>query len=203
MTEALAWVGADPDGRRNFGHAIWREGTLPVTWCVDCAHDALQAVAEHRDGRAPAGVGVNAPLWWSGGISSDREADRWIRRTYKLSGGAVQAANSLQGAALVQAAMFIDRFRASVIGTVRTTEVHPKALLRILTGGDWSAFARRYGIHDAVANEHERDALIGAIAALEGSSGRWGHDLGLIRLPEEQNPRSHWLAPVHYYWPDV
>jgi hypothetical protein len=103
------WIGADPGGRGCFGVAIWEEDAAPETCCVDCAEEAVQVVTSRMKGRRPAGVGVDAPLWWSAGASSDRQADRWLRRTYKLSGGAVQTANSLKGSCLVQAAMFIER----------------------------------------------------------------------------------------------
>jgi hypothetical protein len=48
--------------------------------------------------------------------SSDREADRWIRKTYRIASGTVQTANSLRGAALVQGAMFVQRLREKFPG---------------------------------------------------------------------------------------
>ena len=43
-------------------------------------------------------VGVDAPLWWSSGKNSDRAADQYLRQRFNISGGTVQAANSLSGA---------------------------------------------------------------------------------------------------------
>jgi predicted nuclease with RNAse H fold len=194
------WVGADPGGKGNFGIAILTEGDQPQTSSVDCADEAVAFVRKHLD-RTPAGVGVDAPLWWSSGISGDRHADRWLRRQYGLAGGEVQAANSLRGAALTQGAMFIQRMRETY-PAVPVTETHPKALLKALTQGDWKAFAGRFGLKTAISNDHERDALIAAVSAREGFQGRWPHDLSIRRLPAEQDPRSYWLAPVHYFWPE-
>jgi len=113
----------------------------------------------------------------------------------------VQAVNSLRGAALVQAVMFINRIRA-MFPEVPVTESHPKALLRALYAGGWDQFAARYRLPLNMVNDHERDALMGAIAAREGFTGRWPRDLSLVRHPSEQVPSEYWLAPVHYFWPE-
>ena len=114
----------------------------------------------------------------------------------------MQAANSLRGAALTQGAMFVQRVR-EIFPAVPVTESHPKALLKVLTKGDWKAFADRFALTIAISNDHERDALIAAISAREGFQGRWPHDLSIERQPAEQDPNSYWLAPVHYYWPET
>ena len=86
---------------------------------------------------------------------------------------------------------------------VGVTETHPKALLKALkiTLGE---FLSRFNV--AVGNgnrrEHERDALVSAVAAREGFEGRWAHDLGELRGPSEQDPSQFWLAPVRYFWPE-
>jgi hypothetical protein len=103
---AKIWIGADPSGMGNFGLAILKSDGPVHTCCVNCADEAIDVVKEQVKVR-PAGVGVDSPLWWSSGRSSDRKADQWLRDTYGLSGGQVQTANSLRGAALVQGAMFV------------------------------------------------------------------------------------------------
>lgn len=198
--ERALWVGADPGGKGNFGIAILTESDQPQTSSVDCADEAVAFVCRHLDGTL-CGVGVDAPLWWSSGRSGDRHADQWLRQRYGLAGGKVQAANSLRGAALTQGAMFIQRMRETY-PAVPVTESHPKALLKALTQGDWEVFASRFGLKSVTANDHERDALIAAISAREGFQERWPHDLSIKRLPTEQDPRSYWLAPVHYFWPE-
>lgn len=198
--EPAFWVGADPGGAGKFGVAILDEQGNARIRCVDCADSAVAFVVANLD-RAPAGVGVDAPLWWSSGLSGDRAADQWLRDTYPLGLGAVQAANSLRGAALTQAAMFVQRMR-EIYPSIPVTESHPKVLLSVLTDGNWEAFADRFGINSPIGTgDHMRDALIGAVAAREGFLGRWPVDLSTKRLASEQDPSSYWLAPVHYYWP--
>src|SRR5437016_9882581 len=104
------WIGADPGGGANFGIALLCQNGSAEAFCVDCADDAVELVSKKANS-IPAGVGIDSPLWWSSGRSGDRAADQWLRKKYGLSGGQVQTANSLRGAALVQGAMFAYRIR--------------------------------------------------------------------------------------------
>ena len=196
-----AWVGVDPGGKKNFGVAVLQSDGSAYTCRVDCADEAIEVIRE-RVKSPPAGVGVDAPLWWSSGHSSDRRADKWLRATYGLPGGRVQTANSLRGASLVQGAMFVQRVRELFPG-VSVTETHPKALLAALNVADGDAFRSRFSVRANAAGEpeHERDAVISAVAAREGFEGRWVNDLSVYRHPSEQDPSQFWLAPVHYFWP--
>ena len=201
MIGGASWVGADPGGAGNFGIAILSESGPTQALSVDCADDAIAFIRAHLD-QAPAGVGVDAPLWWSSGRSGDRRADQWLRRRYSLSGGEVQAANSLRGAALTQGAMFVQRVR-EIYPAVPVTECHPKALLKAIAGNSWNVFAGRFLVDASPSSEHARDAIVAAVAARESFEGRWTNDLAAIRLPGEQDPENYWLAPVHYYWPET
>lgn len=200
---APVWIGADPGGRNNFGLALLQPNGEARTWCVSCADDAAGIVAQEV-AMTPAGVGIDAPMWWSSGPSSDRRADQWLRKRYGLSGGRVQTSNSLRGAALVQGAMFLHLLREQFPG-LPATEVHPKALLTAFGDPSWAVFCDRYRLaaSDVVGKEHERDAVVGAVAAREGFEGRWRHDLSLDRSTSEQDPSCYWLAPVHYFWPET
>jgi predicted nuclease with RNAse H fold len=193
VAQSPVWVGADPGGRGAFGVAIVVEGGDVTTTCVSCADDAVDVVTIR-----PTGVGVDAPLRWSSGPSAEREADRWIRNTYGIRSGTVQTPNSLRGAALVQAAMFVHRLREK-FPKVPVTEAHPKAVAIAL--GGWNS-PKVLALRDfVIAGEHERDAYLAAMAAREGFSGRWTRDLSLNRSHSEQNPSAYWLAPIHYFWP--
>jgi hypothetical protein len=88
---------------------------------------------------------VDAPLWWSSGRSSDRQADQWLREKYGFSGGQVQTANSLRGAALVQGSMFVQRMREHFPG-VGVTETHPKAVWKALRMKSWDDFIKRFSL---------------------------------------------------------
>ena len=192
------WIGADPGGKGKFGVAVLSSDGMTQTWCVDCVDDAIETITQNVS-ITPDGVGIDAPLWWSSGLSGDRMADRWIRNNYRV-GSSVQTTNSLRGAAVVQGPFLIARIREH-FPAVRVTEVHPKALL-IAMGLSWIEFAARFSVHPQHNSEHERDAIISAVAAREGFDGRWTRDLSTERLPSEQEPSEYWLNPVHYFWPN-
>lgn len=96
--------------------------------------------------------------------------------------------------------MFVERLRRHFPGTP-VTEAHPKALIVALKCYDLGTFERRFAVKAAIRSEHERDAVIAAIAAREGFEQRWQLDLSRDRLEAEQDPQSYWLSPVHYFWP--
>lgn len=205
ITGRRIWVGADPGGTENFGIAVIRSDDSVVTARVDCADEAVAFVKRNCPSKNHiGGVGVDAPLWFSSGRSSDRSADNWLRTKYKkrFSGGQVQTANSLRGAALVQGAMFVWRMREKFPG-VPVTETHPKALLKAL-GLTGKRFGERFEVEIKTHQEHqhERDAVISAVAARQGFSGKWKKDLAADREPSEQDPSQFWLKPVHYFWPE-
>ena len=196
------WIGADPGGKGKFGLAILNQDGSAQTFCVDYADEAVDRVCKNVTS-TPAGVGIDAPLWWSSGRSSDRAADQWLREKYHLSGGKVQTANSLRGAALVQGAMFVHRIRQRFPG-VGVTETHPKAVWVALKTESWAAFSRHFSVtaHITRDQEHERDAIISAVAAREGFEKRWVNDLSTERQQSELDPATFWLAPIHYFWPE-
>jgi predicted nuclease with RNAse H fold len=150
----------------------------------------------------PAGIGVDAPLWWSSGKGGLRRTDEWIRDRYSLHHRNVQAVNSLWGSVLAQGMMFVARMR-EVFPGVAVTETHPKAILAALGDELWKAHftAILTSLTLDSKPDHERDAVISAVAAREGFEGRWKKDLVDDRYVSEQNPSAHWLAPIHYFWP--
>jgi predicted nuclease with RNAse H fold len=137
QTQQRVWVGADPGGANAFGIAIIVEDGEVTTPSVSRADEAVHMIMVR-----PLGVGVDAPLWWSSGPTAEREADRWLRKTYRIPSGTVQTPNSLRGAALVQAAMFVQRLREK-FPDVRVTETHPKALAFALGGWEGIVTALR------------------------------------------------------------
>jgi len=188
------WVGADPGGNKAFGLAFLSRSGEVTTDCVSSAFEAIDLITS-----PPLGVGVDAPLWWSSGKSSDRKADKWLRRTHGIASGTVQTANSLKGAALVQGAMFVSRLREKFPG-VPVTEAHPKAFAKAF-GGWESPTMKALGLVTS-SGEHERDAVMAAIAAREGFERRWTIDLSLDRDEREQDPKVYWLGPISYFWPE-
>jgi predicted nuclease with RNAse H fold len=194
----MIWFGADPGGKGCFGVAILSDDGAFAVQCVDCADDAVAWMS-----RRPNGIGIDCPLWWSSARSADRLADKWLRAK-GVPSGTVQAANSLQGAALIQGAMLAFRARQRY-GDVPITEAHPKALLHILglRKSPWSAVATQFGLlGPEPMSEHECDAVIAAVAARNGITGVWSRDLSVDRDPSELDPKQMWFGAVSYYWPN-
>jgi predicted nuclease with RNAse H fold len=194
-------MGVDPGDEGNFGLAILKSDDTCYTCTVDYVDAAVDAIRGHVHS-LPAGIGVDAPLWWSSGRSGLRKADQWIRDKYGLHPRHVQAVNSLWGSVLAQGMMFVARMR-EVFPDVKVTETHPKAVLAALGEDPWRAHFNAIPTSLTLDGkpDHERDAVISAIAAREGFEGRWTKDLVDDRYPSEQNPSAHWLAPIHYFWP--
>jgi predicted nuclease with RNAse H fold len=200
-TSGRLWIGADPGGEKRFGVAILHGDGLCCTHTASYVDEAIEFIRS-KVSDTPAGVGVDAPLWWSSGKSGVRKADVWIRERYHLSSGQVQAVNSLRGAVVAQGMLFVSRMREIFPGTP-ITETHPKAVLpprdRLWWRDQFQSVSTSVTL-DAKPDD-ERDALISAIAAREGFEGRWTRDLSLDRYPSEQDPTAHWIGPVHYFWP--
>ncbi|MCY3783289.1 MAG: hypothetical protein OXG79_05840 [Chloroflexi bacterium] len=201
MSRRPVWIGADPGGTSNFGIAELFADGATRTGCVSSAHEA----AEWIQG-TPQGAGIDAPMWLSSAKRGDRKADRWLRCKYgNASPGKVLAINSLYGAVLAQGAMFAVELRCC-FPELSITESHPGLFLRAWgcrfdEPKRFDELKRCFGIHAKPGiSDHERDAVIAALAAREGFSGCWRRDLALKRLPEEQDPATYWLAPMHYWW---
>jgi len=206
----MAWFGADPGGANAFGVALLHSDGSFESAVVSCADEAIDRL--RKSGASIEAAGIDAPLWWSSGESGGRRADQAIREKLhsveaKNVGGTVQSANSLRGAALVQGVMLAALLRRRC-PEVSISECHPKALLK-LWGIDskevrpsLESVRGRFRLADGVApSEHERDALIAAVAAREGAIGRWKCDLSRERFPSEQDPDRVSWGPVSYWWP--
>ena len=148
----------------------------------------------------PLGLGIDAPMWWSARKGGCRKADDFICRDCGVQSGTVQSTNSLRGAALVGGALLASAMRQDY-PNMRITETHPKALL-IGMKCSGEEFLRKYGLSPMWNNEHERDAVIGAVSVREGFEGRWTIDLSKRRYESEQDPKNYWLAPMAYSWPE-
>jgi predicted nuclease with RNAse H fold len=212
----MAWFGADPGGAEAFGVALLHSGGSFECAVVSCADEAVEWLE-----KMPAPVeaaGVDAPLWWSSAASGERNADRYLRNRLKSAGakdvgGTVQSTNSLRGAVLIQGALLATALRRRW-PELPITEAHPKALLKAQwpdaskNGPPWEKIAERFRLDGREPSDDERkderDALLAAVAAREGSTGQWTRDLALCeRLRGEQDPDAVPWRPVHYWWPEV
>ena len=189
-------IGLDPGGAGNFGWCVVENTTQLPTLAIQSglANDAGSAISAvvasiPMNGEVDA-VGIEAPLFWS--MSGARNADIIVRAAIREAGaphpaGTVQDVNSLRGACLVQGMLAAIALR-DLYEDVPITEAHPKAL-RWLFPQAATISAR---------SEHERDAILAAIAAwaLIKQLGGWS-DL----LLEEQCQYTPVKPPLHYYMP--
>ncbi len=187
------WVGADPGGEAKFGLAFLDATDKKNSHCitVSSVDDAVKEVKKRGE---PLGLGIDAPMWWASHKGGSRKADERIRSIHRhtdMKSSTVQSPNSLKGAALVGGMMLAWRIRQEFPGT-KITESHPKAVIH---AHEFDLKFFNWG------NEHEHDAAIGAICAREGFERRWTFDLAKDRHESEQDPDSHWLAPIRYFWP--
>jgi hypothetical protein len=192
----VVFIGLDPGGSGCFGWAVVGFAPrlpLPVL-ATGLADDARSAVNQACQALPPreevAAAAIDAPLVWS--REGPRASDLVVRAAIRRAGaanahGTVQSPNSLRGACLVQGVLAAlelrDRFPA-----LQITESHPKALRWLLPDArDISA-----------GSEHERDAVLGALAAW----AMWSKRPGWCDLfAEESAPL--WLvpAPLSYFMP--
>jgi predicted nuclease with RNAse H fold len=204
MSEKSIWIGCDPGGKNSFGIAVIDSNRGITTKTVGFVQEAREVILDACRGEEKhvKGLGVDAPLWWSSGPSADRRADQRIRNKYRPIGvkpGSVQAVNSLRGAAIAQGLLIVAELRKE-FPVLKVTESNPKVQIQILGDGKVQRYFSAIDPEYKVASEHERDALVAAIAAREGFSNRWRVDLAKDRYEFEQDPESHWVGPVHYFW---
>ena len=153
---------------------------------------------------SPLGVGIDAPLWWSSGLSGWRHADRWLICQYPKAKKTVMPINSIRGALLVQGFLFAVEMRRR-LPKLPVTEAHPKLLLHARQR-EFGALAQDFGLTVDPQimredNDDRRDAILAALAAREGFSGNWARDLaGLPSMDGEQIPSGRQLTPVNYWW---
>jgi len=204
----MTWAGADPGGKNQFGLALLEDDGTFETHCVSYVDQAIEGLYRKN----LFGLGIDCPLWWSSGTGGGRVADQWLRKKYKIRPGTVQSVNSLQGSVLIQGHLLAVKLR-HLIPDLPITEAHPKALLIALgiKDADWEKISQEFGLNGTEPfSEHERDAILGAVAARDGFSRRWQFDLSAARLPDgterpscEQNPSQLVFGSVHYWWPAI
>ena len=189
-------LGLDPGGSGNFGWCIAADSErMPVEPIASgLADNSQMAVANALAAIPDAGVlvaaGIDAPLFWS--RVGSRNADLHVRKAIRLAGaphasGTVQDMNSLKGACLAQGLLAAVALR-ELYPALPITESHPKALRWLLPG---AALIKG-------KSEHERDALLSAVAAwaVTRSAPGW-QDL----FPLEPHPFTPLFPPLHYYMP--
>ena len=209
------WIaGFDPGGIASFGWCLAESGPrqhlqIRDSGVADHASLAVKRVLDALPtGATLVATGIDSPLYWS--LGGDRSSDLAVRRRIRdlgapVPGGTVQSPNSLRGACLVQGPLAALALRRA-IPEIRITESHPKALLWLLALATRECAESSICIADlgeyisdgsASASDHERDAALGALAALAMIQGWDGwHDLAA----GEGDPFFP-VGPVEYWMP--
>jgi hypothetical protein len=156
------FVGFDPGGRGRFGWCVVRTPggrDHVISGLCSSAPEALEAVRAILQGSVPAGIGIDAPLYWV--EEGDRPSDQRVRALVLAAGGhggTVSAVNSLRGACIAQG-LIVGRLARALWPAVPITEAHPKALRRVHPP------ARDFEATVSVGSEHELDAALAAFSA--------------------------------------
>jgi predicted nuclease with RNAse H fold len=207
------YLGFDPGGASGtgaFGWAVVSGDKWPPRLVgqgiTHYAEDAFKAARDCAGSKITA-VGIDAPLFWVS--AGDRLVDRTVRLAIAPLGcphGTVQHVNSLRGACLIQGMLVAMLCRKRIAKGIPLTETHPKALLwliRIANRERPPARVATADLNDYVqlsraeqASEHERDAVLSAVAAFAMDSQHNGwHDL-YAHEPNAITP----LSPPPGYW---
>jgi hypothetical protein len=193
----MQFIGFDPGGKKAFGWAVV-EATPRGLSFIDggVVTGALNAVASASAAitGAPAGIGIDAPLFWVS--DGDRNADLQVRALVCSAGGqsgTVSHVNSLRGACLVQGVL-VAKLSQERWPDAPITESHPKALLRLSAAAQKFISAPKF----RTVAEHVRDAALGAYAAhaMVAQSHDW-HDL----IAKELSPFFPGGNRVAYWFP--
>jgi hypothetical protein len=210
--EQIFAIGFDPGGIGQFGWCLvesTERARLRYCGTSNHAQGAVDAVCKHIDDSMKVlAAGIDSPLFWI--ATGDRRADQIVRATMFGLGarnvwGTVQSVNSLRGACLIQG-ILAARLLRSRFPDIRITESHPKALLWIMGVANKQRPVRDVQMADLSKlidcdlqglSEHERDAALGAVAALAMLRKLDGwRNLAL----NESNPFVP-VAPVEYWMP--
>lgn len=203
-------VGYDPGG--NGAHGVAKlsvKGGQPhslVTSTLQTAENVINYMGDMSDIVA---FGVDTLTCWSTGSGAWRPADRWLRHHYVEVQNSIIAPNGLRGSMVLNGMAVLMAVKLN-FPSVLITETHPKVLYWHLSSQRYGytsskiamdkTLAHALGLDVAPATEHEWDAALSTLAALEGATGRWRLDLH--SLPTLSGERI--VSPcgkTYYFWP--
>lgn len=213
MTQRTAYLGYDPGGLRNNGGAIlFVDDGLPcgaIVTSVDGVDELIDWFGQELGEVRPLGVGIDAPLTWSGSASGWRAVDWALRVAFPLVKQSVFSTNSAYGAVAVQGPLLAGKLRERH-PEIEVNETHPKVLYHALAGTTYDfGPAMVHWLQDRslpngppihIENDHEWDALISAWATFSASIEDETTWIDLLELPggsELYRP----AGKVRYWWP--
>jgi predicted nuclease with RNAse H fold len=207
-------LGFDPGGAHQFGWCVSERKSeaglkLLHSGVADNARGAVHAALESiKDLKDVAAAGIDSPLYWP--MDGARMADVLIRQIMRRRGarnvgGTVQSLNSLRGACVAQG-IIAARLLRDRIPSIRITETHPKALLwlievanehRCISEVQMSQLNELMTCKATLSCEHQRDAVLGSIAAQAMVRSQRGWRDLFLNEGESFVP----VSPVEYWMP--
>jgi hypothetical protein len=155
-------------------------------------------------------LGVDTLTCWSTGLGAWRPADRWLRDHYVEVQNGIVAPNGLRGSMSLNGMAVLVAARLK-FPNLPITETHPKVLYWHLSRQKYDYTNSKVLMDKTLADalgrgvgpktEHEWDAALSTLVALEGATGRWRFDLH--SLPTLSGERI--VSPcgkTHYFWPE-
>lgn len=203
-TRADIFLGFDPGGASKFGVAILQNENVRASVCSGI-REAVQWALKESQGARPVAAGIDTLLHWSTSPTGLREADRWLRAKYPDAKKSVVSPNALYGAMTIGGMGLALELRR-VWPSIRLNETHPKMLYREISGARYvltelcvavQRFVRYSNLKcgDAIANDHEFDAVLSAWATRQGYANGW-QDLAALEA-DSVFP----AGEVNYLWP--
>jgi hypothetical protein len=204
-------VGYDPGGNGVHGVAkLSVRGGQPYSLVTSTLQTAENVINYMEDMSDIVAFGVDTLTCWSTGRSAWRPADRWLRQHYVKVRNSIVSPNGLRGSMGLNGMAVLVALRLK-FPSLPITETHPKVLYWYLSMQQYNytsskvlmdkTLAHVLGIDVDPKTDHEWDAALSTLAALQGVSGRWNHDLH--SLPNEIGERI--VSPcgrTNYYWPE-
>jgi hypothetical protein len=204
-------VGYDPGGNGAHGFAELRvengEARALSTRTLETAEEVISIIEQMPFLTA---LGVDTLTCWGTGVSGWRPADHWLRNRYKPVQNSVVTPNFLSGSMGLNGMGVLIAARRR-FGDVLVTETHPKVLYWKLSGRKYEhqtsgatmdrVLTDALGITVASETEHEWDAAASALAAFEGLTGRWSHDLHALPIKAGERLITP-CGTTHYFWPE-
>ena len=193
-------------------HVTPGETTCEAT-SVETADEAVKWFEKHE---GVDGLGVDTATAWSGGSGGWRPADTWLREHYRAVESSVSAPNFLSGSFAINGIYVISCLRERR-PDLKVTEAHPKVLFCALSdkvykevgAADHEEWLRHWcGLEDPPrlskkkGDDHDRDALLAALAAWRWRTGEWTLDLHKEVLDQFPVPKLlHPAGTTVYAWP--
>jgi hypothetical protein len=207
----VAIVSVSSDGGR------WKPLRLELK-TLQCAQSVIELISRSAPEGNLLAVGIDTLTAWSGSKSGWRPADIWLRENYGEVKASVDNPNHINGSMCLNGALILHFLKKRTDrAAIEVTEAHPKVLYYALTNKrhPWSknqAMSERENSakwlmktmtldidQDNLSrlndSDHNFDALLGALTALNGLNREWTTDL------HNFSPIIHPFGVSHYWWP--